>query len=107
MTESTLEQVARGEVEVEPPAVFVIGEVVRLRTAPGRGLKTRAQDTILPHMVVRACLFGGFFALFVLAGLDRFETFFAALGAFGGALDQFGTDQFQHGLLGAVALAPA
>jgi len=32
--ESTLEQVARGEVDVEPPAVFVIGEVVRLRTAP-------------------------------------------------------------------------
>jgi uroporphyrin-III C-methyltransferase len=31
--ESTLEQVARGEVDVEPPAVFVIGEVVRLRTA--------------------------------------------------------------------------
>jgi uroporphyrin-III C-methyltransferase len=51
VTESTLEQVARGEVEVEPPAVFVIGEVVRLRTAAGRGLKTRAQDTILPHMV--------------------------------------------------------
>ncbi len=43
VTESTLEQVARGEVEVEPPAVFVIGEVVRLRTASGRGLKTRAQ----------------------------------------------------------------
>jgi len=33
--ESTLEQVARGEVDVQPPAVFVIGEVVRLRTAPG------------------------------------------------------------------------
>jgi uroporphyrin-III C-methyltransferase len=48
--ESTLEQVARGEVDVEPPAVFVIGEVVRLRTALGRGLETRAQDTILPHM---------------------------------------------------------
>jgi len=32
--ESTLEEVARGEVDVEPPAVFVIGEVVRLRTAP-------------------------------------------------------------------------
>jgi len=32
--ESTLEQVARGEVDVEPPAIFVIGEVVRLRTAP-------------------------------------------------------------------------
>ena len=30
--ESTLEQVARGEVEVDPPAVIVIGEVVRLRT---------------------------------------------------------------------------
>jgi len=49
--ESTLEQVARGEVHVEPPAVFVIGEVVRLRTALGRGLETRGQDTILPHMV--------------------------------------------------------
>jgi len=32
--ESTLEEVARGEVDVAPPAVFVIGEVVRLRTAP-------------------------------------------------------------------------
>jgi len=32
--EATLEQVARGEVDVEPPAIFVIGEVVRLRTAP-------------------------------------------------------------------------
>jgi uroporphyrin-III C-methyltransferase len=31
--ESTLEQVARGEVAVRAPAVFVIGEVVRLRTA--------------------------------------------------------------------------
>jgi siroheme synthase len=30
--EATLEEVARGEVEVEAPAVFVIGEVVRLRT---------------------------------------------------------------------------
>jgi uroporphyrin-III C-methyltransferase len=50
--ESTLEQVARGEVHVEPPAVFVIGEVVRLRTALGRGLKTRAQDTILPHKLL-------------------------------------------------------
>ena len=34
MIESTLEEVARGEVDVEPPAVFVIGEVVRLRTVP-------------------------------------------------------------------------
>jgi uroporphyrin-III C-methyltransferase len=32
--EATLEEVARGDVEVHPPAVFVIGEVVRLRTAP-------------------------------------------------------------------------
>jgi len=32
--ESTLEEVARGEVDVAPPAVFVIGEVARLRTAP-------------------------------------------------------------------------
>ena len=52
--ESTLEQVARGEVDVAPPAVFVIGEVVRLRTALGRGLKTRAQDTILPHIGVES-----------------------------------------------------
>jgi siroheme synthase len=34
VVESTLEQVARGEVAVEPPAVLVIGEVVRMRTAP-------------------------------------------------------------------------
>jgi uroporphyrin-III C-methyltransferase len=49
--ESTLEQVARGEVEVEPPAVFVIGPVVRLRTASRaeRELRNRAQDVILPH----------------------------------------------------------
>jgi uroporphyrin-III C-methyltransferase len=32
--EATLDQVARGEVEVEPPAIIVIGEVVRMRTAP-------------------------------------------------------------------------
>jgi len=32
--ESTLEEVSRGEVEVEAPAIFVIGEVVRLRTTP-------------------------------------------------------------------------
>lgn len=37
--ESTLEQVARGEVDVVPPAVFVIGEVVRLRTA----MRTRTE----------------------------------------------------------------
>jgi len=34
--EATLEEVARGDVEVHAPAVFVIGEVVRLRTAPHR-----------------------------------------------------------------------
>lgn len=34
VVEATLDQVARGEVQVEAPAVFVIGEVVRLRTAP-------------------------------------------------------------------------
>ena len=33
VTESTLEAVAHGEVEVEAPAVFVIGEVVRLRSS--------------------------------------------------------------------------
>jgi uroporphyrin-III C-methyltransferase len=32
--ESTLEEVSRGKVEVEAPAIFVIGEVVRLRTTP-------------------------------------------------------------------------
>jgi uroporphyrin-III C-methyltransferase len=32
--ESTLEEVSRGGVEVEAPAIFVIGEVVRLRTTP-------------------------------------------------------------------------
>lgn len=42
--ESTLEQVARGDVEVEPPAVFVIGEVVRLRTPPH---VHRAQEAVL------------------------------------------------------------
>ena len=48
--ESTLEQVARGEVDVEPPAVFVIGEVVRLRTASGRWVENPgAGSTILPH----------------------------------------------------------
>lgn len=50
VVEATLEEVARGEVAVKPPAVFVIGEVVRLRTATGRGLKTRGQDSILPHL---------------------------------------------------------
>ena len=46
--ETTLEQVARGEVEVEPPAVFVIGEVVRLRTAPGAANRKRGQTTLSP-----------------------------------------------------------
>jgi uroporphyrin-III C-methyltransferase len=46
--ESTLEQVARGEVDVEPPAVFVIGEVVRLRTASGFPNKKRGQNTLPP-----------------------------------------------------------
>ena len=46
VTESTLEQVARGEVEVEPPAVLVIGEVVRLRTAR----RTRSlRETVSPQ----------------------------------------------------------
>jgi uroporphyrin-III C-methyltransferase len=44
VTESKLEQVARSEVEVEPPAVFVIGEVVRVRTAP----RKRGQTTLSP-----------------------------------------------------------
>ena len=45
--EATLEEVARGEVEVAPPAVFVIGEVVRLRTAAGsqRVHETASQRT--------------------------------------------------------------
>jgi uroporphyrin-III C-methyltransferase len=44
--ESTLEQVARGEVEVEPPAVWVIGEVVRLRTLPR---SARERETASPR----------------------------------------------------------
>jgi len=44
VTEATLEQVARGEVEVKPPAVFVIGEVVRLRSASH---PQRAHETVL------------------------------------------------------------
>lgn len=39
--ESTLEEVSRGGVEVEAPAIFVIGEVVRLRTTP----PSRVQET--------------------------------------------------------------
>jgi uroporphyrin-III C-methyltransferase len=46
--ESTLEQVARGEVDVEPPAVFVIGEVVRLRTTPG---SQRIHETASPRIL--------------------------------------------------------
>jgi uroporphyrin-III C-methyltransferase len=46
--ETTLQQVARGEVEVEPPAVFVIGEVVRMRTAPGSANRKRGQTTLSP-----------------------------------------------------------
>src|SRR5205823_11818386 len=52
-------------------------------------------------------LFGGLFALFVFARLNSFQAFFAAFGALRGALDQLGTDQFEHGLLSTVALAPA
>jgi len=44
VSEATLEQVARGEVEVEPPAVFVIGEVVRLRTAKPAQLLHQTAD---------------------------------------------------------------
>ncbi len=46
--ETTLEQVARGEVDIKPPAVFVIGEVVRLRTAPGSPNRKRGQNTLSP-----------------------------------------------------------
>lgn len=42
--ESTLEQVARGEVDVQAPAVFVVGEVVRMRTAP----RKRGPTTLSP-----------------------------------------------------------
>ena len=45
VVESTLEQVAGGEVDVKPPAVFVIGEVVRLRTVPRAN---RAHETASP-----------------------------------------------------------
>ena len=41
------------------------------------------------------------FAAFAL----RFEPLFLAVGAVGGALHQLGTDQLDHGLLGAIALA--
>ena len=42
--EATLEQVARGEVDVQPPAVFVIGEVVRLRaSAHGQRVQATAE----------------------------------------------------------------
>jgi uroporphyrin-III C-methyltransferase len=44
--ESTLAQVARGEVDVEAPAVFVIGEVVRLRTA---ARVQRAREATVRH----------------------------------------------------------
>jgi uroporphyrin-III C-methyltransferase len=46
--EATLEEVARGEVDVEPPAVFVIGEVVRLRIASGSPNRKRGQTTLSP-----------------------------------------------------------
>ena len=41
------------------------------------------------------------------AFLPGFQTLLAALGALGGALHQLGTDQLDHGLLGAVALPGA
>jgi uroporphyrin-III C-methyltransferase len=44
VVESTLEEVARGDIVVEPPAVFVIGEVVRLRTTS----RKRGQTTLSP-----------------------------------------------------------
>ena len=54
-------------------------------------------------------LLGILFGLFTLFGLAafplRFEPLFTALGAIGGALHQLGTDQFDHGLLRAIALA--
>ena len=48
VVEATLEDVARGEVEVEPPAGFVIGEVVRLRTATCSLNRKRGQTTLSP-----------------------------------------------------------
>jgi len=41
------------------------------------------------------------------AFLDRLETFFAALGTFGSTFYEFGTNQLEHGLLGAITLARA
>src|SRR5260370_15799700 len=38
---------------------------------------------------------------------DGLEAFFAAVGALGGAFPELGDDQFEHGLLGAVAFAKA
>src|SRR5262249_25560321 len=58
------------------------------------------------RVVQNGLLFFGFFAL-LLALLHGFQALFAALGAFGGALDQLAADQFHHGLLGSVAPAPA
>src|SRR5436190_24346248 len=46
-----------------------------------------------------------FALLFLAAFALRLETLFATLRAIGGALHQLGTDQFEHRLLGAVALA--
>ena len=49
VVESTLEQVAAGEVEVESPAVFVVGQVVRLRER----LITAGESRELPVPAVR------------------------------------------------------
>src|SRR5579864_3266403 len=45
------------------------------------------------------------FAFFVFAGLESLQTLFAALGALCRTFHQLGTDQFDHGLLRAIALA--
>src|SRR5580658_7599563 len=64
-------------------------------------LKGGCSHNWLPHKF--GLLFGGFAFVFALA--ERLQLLFTALGAFGGALHQFGAHQFDHGLLGAVALA--
>src|ERR1051326_6410158 len=51
------------------------------------------------RLLLAAALFG------LLAGLAGLQPFFTALGAVCGALHQLGTDELQHCLLGAVALA--
>src|SRR5579864_4078534 len=52
--------------------------------------------------------FALFFSLFRLAAFALgFQPLFTPLGTFSGTLDQLGADEFDHGLLGAVALTIA